>query len=113
MIDQIGLFAPEQEARRLRDEGIRQAAEHAGDDWGTRAYALLLQFIAQLPGDLFMTEDARFWSAGKLEAPPDARAWGHVTLRAVKARVIAKHGYAPQKDPRQHMSPGNVWSVIR
>lgn len=45
----------------------------------------------------FTIEKARQWAADKnLPAPPDARAWGHVTRRAVKLGYIVETGeYAP------------------
>jgi hypothetical protein len=103
----------EARAKQLRDEGIRQAADHAGDDWKSLAYALFLQFLAQWPGELFMTEDARHWASGRIELPPDNRAWGYVAVRAAKAGVIVKHGYGPQRDPKHHKAPGTVWRIVR
>lgn len=116
MSAQPDFFSLEETAKRakaLRDEGIRQAADHAGGEWKHAAYALFLQFLADYPGQLFMTEDARFWSAGKLDSPPDNRAWGYVAVRAAKAGVIVKHGYAPQRDPKHHKAPGTVWRIVR
>lgn len=99
------------EARELRDDGIRRAADHAGEEWKNDAFALMLEYLAQHPGELFMTEDCRHWAADKIEAPPDNRAWGHVALRAAKGRYLIKHGYGTQKDPKHHMSPGIVWRI--
>jgi hypothetical protein len=116
MSAQPDFFSVEETAKRakqLRDEGIRQAADHAGDDWKEKAYALFLIFLSEYRFDLFMTEDARHWCSGKIDLPPDNRAWGYVAVRAAKAGVIAKHGYAPQRDPKHHKAPGTVWRVVR
>lgn len=113
MSAQLELLSPENLARALRDDGIKRSADHAGDDWKERAYGLFLAFCAQHPSHTFMTEDARHWSADSLEQPPDNRAWGYVAVRAAKAGVIVKYGYAPQRDPKHHKAPGTVWRIVR
>jgi hypothetical protein len=99
--------------KQLRDAGIETAGAHAdavSENWRERAYLLFKVFAAR--NAEFMTEDVRAWAKPLIEDPPDMRAWGGVAVRARKAGLIVRHGYAAQKDPKSHRAPGNVWRTV-
>ncbi len=104
--------APRPTARDLAEEGMNRAVEHADAEepgWSERAYRLLFAYAEAHP--LFATEDARTWAhnEGGLPLPPDGRAWGAVTNRAVRAGLIVRDHYRPTRIPPAHASPRPVW----
>lgn len=101
MIQQSIIFA-----RTERDAAISLVSGNAGAQWNEAAFNLLRIFAASVQE--FMTEDARAYALQcGLTKPHDNRAWGAVTVRAIKAGVISKCGYAPSKTG--HMRPMPVW----
>lgn len=93
--------------------GIRKAVEHADQvtpGWSDQAYEFLLEFVDSFTGG-FMAEDVRNEAESKrrVPAPPSARAWGAVILRAAKSGVIRKVGYEKVKNQRAHSTPAAVW----
>jgi hypothetical protein len=102
-------------ARRLRDDGIKRAVEHANKvavNWSDRAHAHLLFFL--LPksrGAEFTCEQVREYAeAHGIDKPPDKRAWGHVMKRAAREGYAVKNGkYVEATDPKVHCSPAAVW----
>lgn len=77
------------------------ACANAGEEWGTRAYALLVRYARD--HELFLIQDVRACpEAATLAPPPDNRAWGALAMRAVRELVIVAEGlrhdrYASQK----------------
>lgn len=109
MSEQPDLF---KNGAELRDEGIKRAVDHADrveERWSDRAFELFKEYIRARR--VFMTEDVRMWAHKDrdLPLPPDGRAWGAVTVRAVKQRLIRRIGYAPMKSPNCHQDPKPVW----
>lgn len=103
--------APAPTTRELALEGMTRAVDHADriePGWSERAYRMLLQYAAS--HFEFMTEDVRTWAhdAG-LPQPPDSRAWGAVTLRAVKARLLIRDRYRKTRIPPAHACDRPVW----
>lgn len=99
-------------ARELANDGMIRAVAHADDDepgWSERAYALLRQYAKDHTE--FATEDARTWAHNEagLSFPPDGRAWGAVTNRAVRAGLIVVDRYRPTRIPPAHATPRPVW----
>ena len=92
-------------ARNSRDVAIEVVANNAGQEWCESAYSALTQF-AKLNKN-FMTEDVRLYTERKGIKPHDNRAWGAVTVRAIKAGIIKRAGYAPSKTG--HMRPMPMW----
>jgi hypothetical protein len=127
MTRQMDMFGgPEPDEQERRREGLRRgvqaakrAAEHADEvraNWQTDAYLSLIAFLSKSNWDKiapFQTTDVRRFAESErgLEAPPDSRAWGNVIMRAARARLIEKAGYAPCNDPKQHGCPTTVWKV--
>ena len=96
-------------ARQLAEDGIQRAVDHADrkkKNWSALAYMSFLYYAKY--HKTFQTEDVRRW-AEHLPSPPDNRAWGAITRRAVKAGIIKRVGYAPVKSPNCHMAPMAVW----
>lgn len=98
------------EACRLRDEGIDTAAAHADavqPEWTEQAFAFLRLYLEL--NATFTTEDVRMAARGVVPEPPDRRAWGSVTRRAVKEKLIERSGFTEAKDPRVHCNIVAVW----
>ena len=85
-------------ARQRADTGIRSSLEHAErviPSWADTAFALLTRFAAT-SADPFTIETFRWWAVMRgLPYPPDNRAFGGVTQRALRAGVMVRIGYAP------------------
>lgn len=112
MFDMMGApIAPKVSAQQLADDGMATAIEHADavlPGWGEHAYEMLVGYA--LNNFEFMTEDARVWAHRHgLPTPPDGRAWGAVTLRAVKAGIISCDRYQKTRIPPAHSTPRPVW----
>lgn len=101
-------------AKAAGEKGMLTAATHAEEvlpGWNERAFRLFMQYAAGNP-DGFQTDEARAWAeAVGLEAPPDKRAWGGVTTRALKSGLIKAVGYRKQAAVTCHGSPKAVWAA--
>jgi hypothetical protein len=65
------------------------AADKAGDEWKISAYDAIVRHAKQY--NEFTIEDVRN-SNLDLPSPPTERAWGSVTIKAKKNKVITKAG---------------------
>lgn len=85
-------------ARLARDHGMAASLAHADQDepgWSDRAFALLVQYAQQEPHP-FTIEGFRWWAESNgLGHPPESRAYGGVTRRAIARGAIERVGYAP------------------
>lgn len=85
-------------AKARRDAGMASALDHAESDepgWGDHCLALLRQF-ACLQAEPFTCEAFRAWAYTRgLATPPEERAFGPVTQKAIRGGFIARVGYAP------------------
>ena len=72
--------------------GMQRAADHADDTapgWTDRAYAALESYVdGRLVTETFTIEQAREVAGLLVDEPPDGRAWGAVTQRAIRAGLI-------------------------
>lgn len=105
----------QQLALSLRDDGMDRAAAHADavhGGWSNFAYDILLRYAEK--HEVFMAEDVREFArvVDGFEDPPDGRAWGSVVMRAAKAGIIKRIGYAPMKSPNCHANPKSVWRSL-
>lgn len=86
------------QAKTRRERGIVSAilhAEHEAEGWADRAFAHLCSYAA-VHDKPFTIEEFRIWAnAQGLAPPPDARAFGGVTQRALRRGVIKVSGYSP------------------
>lgn len=102
----------EHSTRELARLGMEQASSHADaveERWTDRAFDLLKLYAESHM--MFMTEEVRVWAHGEkgLPQPPDKRAWGAVTNRAVKQRILICDHYRPTTIPPAHATPRPVW----
>jgi hypothetical protein len=101
---------------RLRDAGIQVATDHADRElssWSAYAFDHLKEYLRNKPsGFSFMIEDFRDYLKVHLVAPPSARAFGAVAVRASREHLIGKAGYELVKNPRAHRTPATVWKKL-
>lgn len=92
--------------------GIQQAADHAeavDPGWNQKAYEMLKEFLDIRLGP-FLMEDFRQWAEPSgLNSPPHLRAYGGVALKAAKAGLIRRIGYAKVKNEKAHQANASVW----
>jgi len=85
-------------AKTRRERGIVSSilhADQASKDWPDRAFVYLVRY-ATAKRDPFTVEQFRLWAHEEgLEQPPDRRAFGGVTLRALHRGVLSRVGYQP------------------
>lgn len=85
-------------ARNRREAGMQSSVEHANSDapgWADRAFDALTQYAKEQRAP-FTIESFRWWAEARgLEHPPESRAYGGITQRAMKRGVIVRVGYAP------------------
>jgi hypothetical protein len=95
-------------ARARRDKGIIDSilhADHNADGWPERAFAYLLQWSA-LAVEPWTVETFRQWAQDNgLDQPPDLRAFGGVTQRAIRRGLIARVGYARTNSSNRSFMP--------
>lgn len=103
-----------------RDQGIASSAQHAEQDvpgWGVYAILALdnwLDFLKfnELKGSWTMEECRSFCHEQGLREPPDMRAWGSVTQKAIRQGIIRKTGqYAPAASSNGSLKPLYVGCV--
>lgn len=110
---QLDLLTPEVCAERvLRNAGMAAAAANADrmtPRWCDRAFEFLTDYVATNEAP-FMTEEVRAAAEKNgLPPPPDRRAWGSVTTRAVREGFIKRIGYGPQRAAGCHCAPKSIW----
>lgn len=107
----IDLFGGEGEA--LRDEGIKQAVDHADEktpNWSDMAFEKVREFTQAYPHLEFMTEELRAWAYHKgLPEPTHGRAWGSIMVRAANKNIIEKVRITQVKNPKAHCANANLW----
>lgn len=85
-------------AERRAERGMRRAADRACRKvdplWVETALTFLARFAREQGSDAFTIEQARSSMASQVVAPPDLRAWGQVTRRALLRHVIVPAGVA-------------------
>lgn len=93
-------------ARAKGDRGIASSINHAGDAWADSALTMVRWFAKVKQRQHYLDEDhneivypawtmeeCRLWAAAHdLPEPPDARAWGAVTRRALSEGLIVRTG---------------------
>lgn len=87
-----------QRAAEKASQGIQSSADHAESDspgWQDRALAYMTSFAAYAPHP-WTVETFRAWAAQRgLDKPADERAYGAVTMRALRMGVMVRVGFAP------------------
>jgi hypothetical protein len=113
----MDLFNQPQTGEQLKQEGIAQAIKHADEvvpTWSEKAFAHFVKFVIQQRDDsVFRTEDIRAYAEGqRLEIPPTKRAWGAVTLRAVREGYIKREGFTTSDNPKTHKGIITLWRKV-
>jgi len=87
------------QARAKAERGIRSSEEHAGAEWQEEMMHWLRLYLHHLRRKWgwdreFIIEDFRLWAASKgAKMPEELRAFGALTQRAQKERLIRKTQY--------------------
>lgn len=95
----------------LAEAGMTAAVEHADAEapgWSDRAYDELVTYAK---GHHFFTaEDVRVFAEGRgLPKPPDARAWGAISKRGAKAKIMTAGGFVSASLACAHRGPKRQW----
>lgn len=101
-------------SRTARDKGIQQATDHADavhDSWSDKAYGHFRTFVSQQNGP-FKIESFREWVKDFLPLPPSLRAFGSITVRAVRAGLIKRIGYTQVTNIKAHRANCALWQKI-
>ena len=102
------------EARRLKDEGMKRAEATANDvceKWSERAMDFIEEYARSHPGP-FKCEDIRtaaIWVRVPLVNP---RSWGGLMPKAAKMGLIRRVGTGTVCNPRAHMAQAGVWESM-
>ncbi|HEX8106726.1 MAG TPA: hypothetical protein VF516_03310 [Kofleriaceae bacterium] len=96
-------------ARAARDEGIQRAADHAGEDWMSRAVKDFVQFV-QEHGEA-TCEQWRFdWLSRGNPAPATHKAYGAVPSTAAKRKLVVNtRRYVQAVSEKTHAHPVPIW----
>jgi hypothetical protein len=101
---------------KAKDAGMQRAVDHAdlvNPCWSDQAYDLLLKFLSIHVG-AFQAEEVRSYAAMiDFPLPPSNRAWGAIIVRAVKAGIIKRVGYAPVRNIKAHKTPASLWQQVK
>lgn len=84
-----------QQARAKGEAGIKSSSEHAGESWNEDAFHYLRWFAALMyrKGQTFHIEKFREWAYAKgLPKPPEQRAFGALTQKAIRMGLITPTG---------------------
>jgi len=105
------------EGRRLRDEGIATAKDHADqtyESWSELCFDMFRNYLKKKgKGAIIMVEDFRVEAIESgLPEPPHNRAFGFLSLKAKRAGLIKHHGFESVKNPKGHCAPVNTWEVL-
>ena len=91
-------------ARKKAERGIASSAEHAGSAWCESA-AVYVRWFFRIHRKPQTMESCRMWAYERgLAIPPEERAWGSVTQRAIREKtIVPTGGYA--KAGSSNLSP--------
>lgn len=108
---QPDLFDPREIATARADDGVQRAGDHADSEepgWTDIAADEIREYAQQASGG-FLIEDVV--ANSRAGTPPDGRAWGAATRKAVKAGWIVRIGYAPANSSNR--SPKCLWAAVQ
>jgi hypothetical protein len=94
-----------EEAAAKRDDGMQRVSR---PDWLAEAADVFPLFLKVWPTPAFLAEDFVTWAVPRfLSEPHDRRAFGVVIMRAARAGLIRRRGYACAKT--SNLSPKVLW----
>lgn len=100
----------------LAEQGMLHAEQHANivhEGWSENALEWFVKYIKHFGrGHQFKTEDVRKYAElNGFDVPPSLRAWGAIVLKAAKAGLIKKAGYAQVENAKAHKANCSLWEV--
>jgi len=100
---------------QLRDEGIKQAIDHAeeeNENWKEQAHTLFLAWLVMIPASKpFTCEDFREWASEQgLPEPPTNRAFGGIIRQYAHRKVIIKNGFTTHRAANCHVGNTQLWT---
>lgn len=114
LYNQLNIFDPVH-GQKLAEVGLSLAVETANAEhpkWSERCWQLFFQWLNRKPRYFeFMIEDFRdyVYSYGLIEAPKSDRAFGFLSVKAMKREMIEFSRVAKVKNKKAHATPANVW----
>lgn len=103
---------PDPTPEERRDQGIKQAIEHADKEipkWSVQAEAYAEMMIERRGFKPFLMEEiVAAASRDGIAEPPDRRAWGHIIRALARRGVVRKMGFAAAAT--SNTSPKVLWS---
>jgi hypothetical protein len=103
------------EGERLKEEGLQRALDHAErvvPEWKERCWSLFLEWLDRMPtGHRFLLEEFRLnvEAQNKIERPPSNRAYGFLSVKAAKAKLIFQCGTGKVLNPLAHKANAARW----
>lgn len=94
-------------SREVRDEGMARV-EANSEDWGERAFSILLDLKRRIPEGTATGEDIRYVIAGEIGNPPHHNAWGALINQG---RLLKTGKYAQMRDIRSHARSTPVYEI--
>lgn len=119
MTSQLSILDLIAEGQQKAHEGLARAVDHADREtpgWKERCWTLFLEWLDRMPaGFRFKVEDFRLYveAQGKLEQPPSLRAFGLVSIRALKAGLIVSRGTVKVNNPKARRANVGLWEKIK
>jgi hypothetical protein len=103
------------QAAARRDTGMQLAVDNANRErpgWSDDAYTALEKFCLAHEGQRFLAEEVRAWGEeiGLIEAPRNAKSWGHIMRKASRLGLIRSVGAAPAKS--SNLSFKTNWEAV-
>lgn len=98
---------------QLRDTGIQMAVDHAGDNWKETTWNLFKEFLKDQK-EPFLIEEFRSFCAMKdnYQFPPSNRAYGFISVKAVKNGLIKQIGTKKVSNNKAHCANAALWVNI-
>lgn len=118
MNQQLSILDLIAEGQQKAQEGLARAVDHADREvpgWKERCWTLFLEWLDRMPaGHRFLLEEFRLHieAQGKLENPPSKRAYGFVSVKAAKAKLIFQCGTGRVTNPQAHRANSARWEKI-
>lgn len=98
-------------ARERADNGMQRAADKAGSGWCEKACEALRKLAAATYPGLFTVENARLVLQRELPQQANLRAWGNVTVMAVRRGYIQRaKGNKTQRAASSNGSEKPLWT---
>lgn len=96
-------------AREARDEGIKRAADHAGEPWMKRAIEDFARFLRER-GEATLEQWRHDWLTRGNPNPPSHKAYGAVASAAARSGLaVNTRRYVKATSVKTHAHPVPIW----